>query len=113
MLDDTQRQQLDKLWNELISSAATRSLPSMRRAAAGVATQDADPKCSSRSGSHQRSAAAFRKLLLDCEPKQVDALVDFAGRAYRRPLADEEAQGLRTLTPTSAKKASRMKKRFG
>ena len=42
-------------------------------------------------------AAAFRKELLDAEPKQVEALVQFAAQAYRRPLADAEAAELRDL----------------
>jgi hypothetical protein len=34
---------------------------------------------------------------LDCEPAQVEALVDFAALAYRRPLEEKEAEELRGL----------------
>jgi hypothetical protein len=99
MLDDAQRQQLDELWNELhfVSRDALTSLDAYAQLMA-FATQDADPKAFEplRQPLNDR-AAAYRKLLIDCEPKQVDSLVDFAGRAYRRPLTDEENQGLRLL----------------
>ncbi|MFN0170408.1 MAG: DUF1592 domain-containing protein [Bryobacteraceae bacterium] len=44
-----------------------------------------------------QEAAAFRKQLVEVEPKQVEALVRFAARAYRRPLAVEEEGELRAL----------------
>ena len=49
------------------------------------ATQDGDPKLFEpyRKPINDR-AAAFRQALIDAEPRQVDALVDFAARAYRR-----------------------------
>src|SRR5205807_2027832 len=45
---------------------------------------------------HDR-AEAFKQALVDAEPKQVEALIDFAARAYRRPLAATEANELRGL----------------
>jgi hypothetical protein len=42
-------------------------------------------------------AAAFRQSLVDAEPKHVNALIDFAARAYRRPLSATEAEELRGL----------------
>src|SRR4029078_3575042 len=99
MLDDTQRQQLDELWKELhfVSRDALTSVDAFAQLLE-FATQDADPKVFEplRQPIKDR-AAAFRKLLVYCEPKQIDALVDLAHRAYRRRLADEETQGLRTL----------------
>ncbi len=38
-------------------------------------------------------AAAFRQRLIDTEPKQLEALLDFAARAYRRPLTAAESHG--------------------
>ena len=60
------------------------------------ATQDADPKVFEplRKPIHER-AAAFRKRLVDTEPRHVDAVLEFAARAYRRPLTAEEKQELR------------------
>src|SRR3954469_22905100 len=99
MLDDAQRQQLDELWSELhfVSRDALTSVDAFAQLLE-FATQDADPKVFEplRQPIKDR-AAAFRRFLVDCEPKQVDSLIDFAGRAYRRPLADEESQGLRLL----------------
>jgi len=48
-------------------------------------------------GPVNQAAVAFRKELAAAEPRQVDALVDFANRAYRRPLTDVEASELRGL----------------
>src|SRR5262249_39125968 len=42
-------------------------------------------------------AAAFRKTLLDAEPKHLDAVIAFAAKAYRRPLKAGEADDLRAL----------------
>ena len=99
MLDDAQRQQLDKLWSELhfVSRDALTSLDAFAQLLQ-FATQDADPKVFEpmRKPINDR-AAAFRSFLIDCEPKQIDALVNFASRAYRRPLTDDESQGLRVL----------------
>jgi hypothetical protein len=99
MLDDAQRRQLDELWNELhfVSRDALTSVDAFAQLLQ-FATQDADPKVFEpmRKPISDR-AAAFRKFLIDCEPKQVDLLVDFAARAYRRPLTDDESQGLRLL----------------
>ena len=62
------------------------------------ATQDADPKVFEplRQPFNER-AAAFRQRLIDSQPRHVDALIDFAGRAYRRPLTGSEKQELRQL----------------
>jgi Protein of unknown function (DUF1592)/Protein of unknown function (DUF1588)/Protein of unknown function (DUF1587)/Protein of unknown function (DUF1585)/Protein of unknown function (DUF1595) len=99
MLDDAQRERLDRLWDELhfISGDALTSVDAFAQLLE-FASQDADPKVFEplRQPINDR-AAAFRQRLLDCEPKQVDALIDFAARAYRRPLSTEESGELRGL----------------
>jgi hypothetical protein len=62
------------------------------------ATQDADPRVFEplRKPINDR-AAAFKQRLVDTEPKHLDALLDFAARAYRRPLAGGEGEGFRVL----------------
>ena len=99
MLDDAQRQRLDRLWDELhfVSRDALTSVDAFAQLME-FATQDADPKVFEplRQPIKDR-AAAFQQRLLDCEPKQVDALIDFAARAYRRPLTAQEADELRGL----------------
>ena len=105
MLDDAQQRELDQMWNELhfVSRDAITAVDAYNQLME-FATQDADPKVFEplRQPIKDR-AAAFRKQLIDCEPAQVDALVDFASKAYRRPLTDEEAQGLRDLYATLRK----------
>jgi hypothetical protein len=99
MLDDVQRERLDRLWDELhfVSRDALTSVDAFAQLLE-FASQDADPKVFEplRQPINDR-AAAFRQRLLDCEPKQVDALIDFAARAYRRPLSAQEADEIRGL----------------
>ncbi len=95
MLDDQQAKQLDQLWDKLhfVSRDALTSVDAFAQLLE-FATQDADPKAFEplRKPINDR-AAAFRQLLVDCEPKQVDALVDFATQVYRRPLTSDETAG--------------------
>jgi len=99
MLDDAQRQRLDRLWDELhfVSQDALTSVDAYEQLME-FATQDADPKVFEpmRQPIHDR-AAQFRRRLLDCEPQQVDALVEFAAQAFRRPLVPGEGDQLRRL----------------
>jgi hypothetical protein len=99
MLNDEERQRLDRLWDDLhfVSRDALTSVDAFAQLLE-FATQDADPKVFEplRQPIKDR-AAAFQRRLLDCEPKQVDALLDFAGRVYRRPLSATEAKELRGL----------------
>ena len=62
------------------------------------ATQDGDPKLFEpfRKPINDR-AAAYKKAVLDAEPKHLDAVVTFAARADRRPLSESETHELRTL----------------
>jgi Protein of unknown function (DUF1592)/Protein of unknown function (DUF1588)/Protein of unknown function (DUF1587)/Protein of unknown function (DUF1585)/Protein of unknown function (DUF1595) len=99
MLDDRQHRKLDRMWDELhfVSRDALTSVDAFEQLME-FATQDADPKVFERLRKpiHER-AAEFRQFLVDCEPKQVEAVVDFAARAYRRPLSAEESTGLHAL----------------
>jgi hypothetical protein len=99
MLDDAQRERLDRLWDELhfVSGDALTSVDAFAQLLE-FASQDADPKVFEPLKQPIKDrAAAFRQRLLDCEPEQVDALIDFAARAYRRPLTTKEADELRGL----------------
>ena len=99
MLDDSQRARLDRLWDELhfISRDALTLVDAFAQLLE-YASQDADPKVFEplRKPINDR-AAAFRRLLIETEPKHLDALLDFAARAYRRPLSAGEKQDLRAL----------------
>ena len=62
------------------------------------ATQDADPKKFYPMREPVAQAAVdLTKKLEGAQPAQLDALVNFASLAYRRPLADNEEAGLRRL----------------
>ncbi len=99
ILDDAQKARLDRLWDELhfVSQDALKLVDAFDQLWQ-FATQDADPAAFEplRKPINDR-ATAFRKLLIDAEPRQVDALVEFAARAYRRPLTSDEADKLRKL----------------
>jgi hypothetical protein len=101
MLDDHQAAELDRLWDELyfvsqeplklvvafeqISEFATQDRPDLVKAFKPLAKPIND------------RADAFRKRLLETEPVHVNAVVELADRAWRRPLTDSEKQGLRRL----------------
>jgi Protein of unknown function (DUF1592)/Protein of unknown function (DUF1588)/Protein of unknown function (DUF1587)/Protein of unknown function (DUF1585)/Protein of unknown function (DUF1595)/Planctomycete cytochrome C len=99
MLSDTETRHLDRLWAELhfLSRDALKSVDALLQLLE-YASQDADPKVFEplRKPFNER-AAAYKQQLLDAEPRQVAALLDFAGRAYRRPLAAAESNELRGL----------------
>ena len=62
------------------------------------ATQDADPKVFEPLRKPTMDAAdAFRKRLIDTEPQHLEAVLEFAGRAYRRPLTQAEQDELTGL----------------
>ena len=104
MLDDEQRAYLDRLWEELhyVSQSAllqVTGLELLLEAFEGNGIEDRsqhEAVMPLRAPIYER-AAAFRKKLIADEPAQVDAVVDFAAQAYRRPLTDVEADELHAL----------------
>ena len=99
MLDDAQATRLDRLWDELhyIAEDDLRMVDVFEQLWQ-YATQDADPSVFEpmREPIKQR-AAAFRQHQVDTQPKHLDAVLKFAGDAYRRPLTDGEKEELRGL----------------
>jgi len=99
MLDDEQKARLDRMWAELhyISRDALTLVDAFEQLWQ-YATQDADPKVFEpmRKPINDR-AAAFRQLLTNTQPQHVEGVLEFAGRAYRRPLTDAEKDELRGL----------------
>ncbi|HZJ16221.1 MAG TPA: DUF1592 domain-containing protein, partial [Chthoniobacteraceae bacterium] len=99
LLDDAQAAVLDQLWAELhyVSQDALKLVDAFEQLWQ-FATQDADPSAFTpmREPIKQR-AEEFRKLLVDTQPRHLDAVLQFAGRAYRRPLSDGESAHLRAL----------------
>jgi hypothetical protein len=99
MLDEAQRARLDRLWNELhfVSQDALTLVDAFEQLWQ-YATQDADPKVFEpmRQPIADR-AAAFRRELEAAQPRQIDALVRFAEKAWRRPLTPPEGEELRAF----------------
>jgi len=99
MLSDAEAKELDKLWENLrfVSQDALILVDAFAQLLE-YASQDADPKVFEplRKPINDR-AAAFRKALVDAEPKHLESLLSFAARAYRRPLTDVESMELLAL----------------
>lgn len=99
LLDETERARLDGLWADLryVSQEPLKLsevLDSLVETLRGHPQEGGvDPLVEPL---HQR-AVEFRQLVLANEPKQVQAIIDFAARAYRRPLEVAEADQLRVL----------------
>jgi Protein of unknown function (DUF1592)/Protein of unknown function (DUF1588)/Protein of unknown function (DUF1587)/Protein of unknown function (DUF1585)/Protein of unknown function (DUF1595)/Planctomycete cytochrome C len=99
MLDEAEKAKLDRLWDEL--HYVSRDALTMVDAFAQLmeyATQDADPKVFEplRKPINER-AAAFKQRLVDTQPCQVEAVLDFAARAYRHTLSEGETREVREL----------------
>jgi hypothetical protein len=99
MLDRAEAAEIDRLWSELhfVSQDALTLVDAFLQLME-YATQDADPKVFEpmRKPINDR-AAAFRRELVGAEPRQLDAAIALAERAYRRPLSGTESTELRAL----------------
>jgi hypothetical protein len=99
MLDEAEAARLDRLWDELhFVSHDSLTLVDALEQLIQYATQDADPKVFEplRKPFGER-ADAFRRRLVETEPKHIESVLEFASRAYRRPLRQGESAGLRAL----------------
>jgi hypothetical protein len=102
MLDDAEKVRLDRLWDELhyVSQDALTIVTVFEQLLA-FASQDDDPSRFEPLGeSINNRAEAFRARLVTTEPVHIDALLDIAATAYRRPLTDPESKDLRNLYQT-------------
>ncbi len=99
MLDEAQEARLNRLWDELhYVSHDALTLVDAYAQLMEYATQDANPKVFEPLRKPiNDAAAAFRKRLIDTEPKHLDALLAFAEQAFRRPLTAAESGDLRSL----------------
>ena len=99
ILNDKQKARLDRLWDELhYVSRDALTLVDAFEMLWQFATQDADPsKFEPLRQPIKDGAVAFRQRLLDTEPRHLEAVIEFADRAYRRPLMDAEKNQLRGL----------------
>ncbi len=99
-LDEAEQRRLDRLWEEhrfITRQAAAENsyLPLF----IGFVTQDQPPEMvahfESLRPSFQKRADALLRDEATASARQLDALDEFAGRAFRRPLDDRERSGLR------------------
>jgi hypothetical protein len=104
ILDDAQSAALDRLWDELhfVSQDALTLVDAFEQiwqfsSQDGPDAPNGDKRLEPMREPIMRGAEAFKKLQVEVEPKQVQAVLDFATEAWRRPLRDAEQKELRTL----------------
>jgi hypothetical protein len=99
MLDQHESAELDRLWDELVfTSQSPLKLVDAFDQLYQYATQDADPSAFEPMRAPILEAAhRFRSIMRECEPIHVQAVIDFASRAWRRPLHVGEEQSLVAL----------------
>ena len=98
MLENTERVQLDRLWDELLY--VSREPIELEGVLQGILALDNDQltkKAKPFRTTIAKRAAAFRRQLVETEPVHLVALLELLSRAYRRPLTEGESQGLRAL----------------
>jgi len=99
MLNDAEAAELDRLWDDMhFVSRDALALVDAYDQLWQFATQDADPSAFTpmREGIMQR-ADEFRRLLAETEPVHVQAVLDFANLAWRRPITQTEKEQLTKL----------------
>ena len=99
MLDDTQRARVDRLWTELryVAREPLRRLDVLESLLETTIDHPQEGIFDSLVTPFNENAAAFRAELIATEPKHLAALIEFADRAYRKPLTVEAAARLRIL----------------
>ncbi|MFT5466810.1 MAG: hypothetical protein ACI8UO_001910 [Verrucomicrobiales bacterium] len=99
MLNDAEAADLDRLWDEMrfVSRQPLQQLDAFNQLWQ-YATQDADPSAFEpmRKPINQ-AATSFEKRLIDVQPEQVAAVLEFAERAWRRPLTENDRAELLAL----------------
>ncbi len=104
ILDDAQSAALNRLWDELhfVSQDALTLVDAFEQiwqfsSQDGPDAPNGDKRLEPMREPIKQGAEAFKKLQIEVEPKQVQAVIDFATQAWRRPLRDAEQKELRTL----------------
>ncbi|QDT56972.1 hypothetical protein Pan44_50350 [Caulifigura coniformis] len=99
MLSDEESSRLDALWAELhfVSREPLTQVDALQQLME-FATQDGDPTVFEplRKPTMER-AAAFRQQLANAEPAHLDAVLELASRAWRRPLSSRDSENFRAL----------------
>ena len=102
MLDDAESRELDRLWDELrfVSEWPLKQVDVFEQLFQ-FATQDAKPSAFEPMRQPILSdAQLFKMQLVEAEPRQLQAVLDFATQAWRRPLREAEQSELRALYQT-------------
>jgi hypothetical protein len=103
MLGDSEADELDRLWEELFFvSEAPLKLVDAYEQIVQYATQDRPDLVEQFAGLREpilRDAEAFKRHRESAVAAQKQAVIDFAARAWRRPLRDEEIDELRAFDP--------------
>lgn len=101
MLNEEETVEIDRLWDELFYvSQEPLKLAVALEQIFEFATQDNPAGVKAFAAMRQpinERAEAFRQRLIETEPIHVKAVLEFANRAWRRPLTDAEQVGLRDL----------------
>lgn len=104
ILDDAQQAELDRLWEELhfVSEDALTLVDAFEQiwqysTQDGPDAPNGDKRLEPLRDPILRDAEAFKKRRVELEPLQVRAVLDFAGKAWRRPLEASEKAGLSGL----------------
>lgn len=99
MLDDRQAAELDRLWAELrfVSESPLKQVDVFEQLYQ-FATQDASPSAFEPMREPiMKGAAEFKRLQKSVEPQHVQAVLDLAERAWRRPVTAQEQSELHAL----------------
>ena len=99
MLTDAEGTELDRLWDELrfVSEWPLKQVDVFEQLFQ-FATQDAKPSAfEPMRAPIMNAASAFKRQLVEVEPAQVAAVIEFAEKAWRRPLGRAEREGLQAL----------------
>ena len=101
MLDDAQTAELERLWDELyyVSQEPLKLVVALEQITQ-FATQDRQdlvPQFTALKEPTEQRAEKFRQRLANTEPAHLNAVIEFADRAWRRKLTDDEQRQLRDL----------------
>jgi hypothetical protein len=96
LLDEQQTAELNRLWDQLhfVSRDATKLVDAFAQLME-YATQDADPSVfEPLRGPIMQRAKDFEAQLVAAQPSHIAAIIEFAGKAFRRPMREDERQQL-------------------
>ena len=99
MLNDSETAELERLWGELhyVSHDAIKLVDAFDQLWQ-FATQDADPSAFEPLREPiKKRAEDFKKWLNETQPRHLDGVIQFASKAYRRPLRETERAELLSL----------------